>query len=152
MNSPLKDFLIQMSKTITHVPEGWTYGNLYDLVLSEGREMPHENAQFPQTGIRKQCFTNAFFMMMREPERYVYCEGYALGCVIPVHHGWVWDNYTKNIVDPTWDKGFGYFGIPFVKEYAIERLAEDGSCLDCWQSGWPTMKMYPPEYVGEIRT
>jgi hypothetical protein len=59
-----------------------------------------------------QCYYNAMVMAVNHPERWTYCEGYAvletLG--VPMEHAWCLDS-NGNVVDPTWEGAADYFGV-----------------------------------------
>jgi hypothetical protein len=74
-------------------------------------------------GEMKMCFKNASELALWNP-RYIYCEGYAMPGTIPLpmHHGWCIDTETGLVVDPTWEDGFNYFGVPFKTEFVRQEL------------------------------
>ena len=147
----IRGFIEQMVQLTENAgtPDEWFYSNLYELVLMEGYEFPLEHLHFPassRTG-NQQCFMNCFLLTMTAPQKYTYCEGFALGCVIPVHHAWIWDKDSCKIIDPTWKQGEGYYGVPIQRDYVMERMLESGKVFDCWEERWPTMRAEPREYV-----
>jgi len=104
------------------------YSGIEGLLLRHGVEF--HGAKVPEgapEGIAKECFRDAFYQVHEDPERYVYCEGYALDpkLGLPVHHGWVWDKETEKVIDITWLAGVKnrnmeacvYLGIPFTFAY-----------------------------------
>jgi hypothetical protein len=149
--SEIKSFIQQVAEmTKNHgTPDGWFYSNLYELVLMEGYNFPLERISFPMSSRQgnQQCFMNCFLQVMTKPNRYTYCEGYALGCVIPVHHAWIWDKDACKVIDPTWKESSGYYGVPIQLDYVMKRMLDSGKVFDCWEERWPTMKAEPREYV-----
>jgi len=82
-------------------------------------------------GEPRECYKNATTLAVEYPDRYIYCEGYAVceGIPIPIEHAWVVDRTRKNVVvDNTWtdNKGVAYFGVEIELEKLVERLAEQG--------------------------
>jgi hypothetical protein len=83
-------------------------------------------------GIIKECFRNAAMLAMDEPDRYIYCEGYAMS-IFPVLHAWCLTTEGQ-VVDPTWQRkhsgrsmmGVAYFGIAIKLRYLRRHLAEKG--------------------------
>lgn len=67
----------------------------------------------------RQCFANAGRLAGSDPERFRYCEGFALsrrvGFVLLVHHAWVLDLEDRvRVREITWPHGgLSYFGIEF---------------------------------------
>lgn len=94
--------------------------SLYAYVLEHGEPMaPGRLARFMgPTGF---CFRNAGRLALRHPDRFAYCEGFALsvssvnlGVHFLVQHAWVRDLKTGDLVETTWpDGGHSYYGIEF---------------------------------------
>jgi hypothetical protein len=129
-------------------PRGFRYASMFAFVLAEGMEFSTDNIAFPRTGALQQCFGNCFTMALRNPTRYVYCEGYASG-IIPVNHAWLWDKANKRIIDPTWQDGQVYFGIPFNVSYCTPAMLATGSVIDDYKRGFPLLREEadPTEYL-----
>jgi len=84
----------------------------------------------------KQCFKNAGQLSLVHTELR-YCEGYALGFVIPVHHAWLVDE-SGMVIDPTWrikprgrknvhdPADLGYFGIVYEQGRFWEIIRQRG--------------------------
>jgi hypothetical protein len=54
-----------------------------------------------------QCFWNSYQLVESDPERFTYCEGYALRATstgVAIHHAWVLDELGQ-VVDTTWARG-----------------------------------------------
>jgi hypothetical protein len=70
-------------------------------------------------GRPRECFRNAATLALRKPDIYMYVEGYAVNRWIAMHtvaHAWC-INSDNFVVDPTWDEGTEYFGVPFRHDY-----------------------------------
>lgn len=63
-------------------------------------------------GEKKLCFKNCTDLAFKYSQL-TYVEGYAYASMpIPINHAWLITN-DGQVVDPTWDVGSNYFGIPF---------------------------------------
>jgi hypothetical protein len=96
------------------------YTSEADFILKNGR--PFEAAALPR-GVRmgspRECFRNAATLALRKPKLYTYVEGYAVNRWIALHtvaHAWCVGS-DNLVVDPTWDEGTEYFGVPFQHDY-----------------------------------
>ena len=105
------------------------YTSEADFILKNGQ--PFYPAPLPR-GVRmgrpRECFRNAATFALRKPNLYTYVEGYAVNRWIAMHtvaHAWCvgTDNYA---VDPTWDEGTEYFGVPFRHDYVRRVLKSRG--------------------------
>jgi hypothetical protein len=95
--------------------------------------------------------------MSRNPDKYSYVEGYAMG-VIPVHHAWCVDK-DGNVIDTTWSAtervpgtmrakvGTWYFGVEFDLGYVCScRYRSKHDCvIDNWKLGFELLKGLVPE-------
>jgi hypothetical protein len=75
-------------------------------------------------GRPRECFRNAATLALRNPNIYIYVEGYAVNTWIAMHtmaHAWC-INSDDFAVDPTWDEGTEYFGVPFRHDYLRQAL------------------------------
>lgn len=124
-------------------------------VLKYGSEMPHKPLPkgIPK-GRPKFCFKNAFDICNDNPERYVYCEGYGYGAVIPIQHAWALDIEDGKVVDNTWaggranpSPGVFYIGVPIKMSYVRRVLLEKKTygVLDYWEQRWPLVRGAVPE-------
>jgi len=101
-------------------------------------EMPEG---FPQ-GRPHKCFSTCLVFTVEYPERFIYCEGMAVG-VIPTHHAWLVDRYTGVMFDPTWrpEAQKVYIGVAFRFEALARWANEDdsrvGNVFDDWLHGFP---------------
>lgn len=91
----------------------------------------------------KQCYENAARLTLREPKKFLYVEGIALGVIAPVPHAWCIDR-EGYVVDPTWRNvdERRYFGVPFETSYLRRRLyetVEHGALIDVFEGDerWP---------------
>lgn len=104
----------------------WKYHCIEEILLEHGQFM--EGGQAEQVGIPKQCYYNCLNMLFtpQNPEELLYCEGFALSDqanLYPVQHGWVYldeqvIDVTLNYLSPC------YFGIPFNRQWVMEKLLE----------------------------
>lgn len=125
------------------------YRSMDGFVLKNG--INFEPAPLPKgirPGVVKECYRNAANLVLGNPRRFIYCEGYALG-VIPVMHAWAID-CDCNVVDSTWVKepcslGTEYFGVAIKREYLMSmmRKTETYGVIDQWTHGWPILKDDP---------
>jgi len=92
-------------------PKEWKYAHMFDYVLQNGRQFKVRK-EFPddiERGPKKQCYTNCFGIVMTY-DNYRYCEGYAKSAYgFITEHAWLIDE-NDEVVDPTWDDGFEYYG------------------------------------------
>jgi hypothetical protein len=98
----------------------------YALLAEHGKAYT-ETVPAPKLGTTKQCYTNAFHGAM-DNDDLTYVEGLASTKTIPgfpVEHAW---NVNKQgqVVDPTWNDGSAYFGIPFKTDYVQKVAARSG--------------------------
>ncbi len=129
--------------------EGMRHSSFAGFVLEAGRafKIPEKRIDCPR-GIIKQCFANAGRLAMSDPDL-IYCEGFALGRVIPVHHAWCVD-IDGNVIEPTWrEVGGDYYGIPFDSDFLNDTVARTGhwGLIDDWASGFPLLKIDRPEFL-----
>ena len=96
------------------------YTSEADFILKNGRSF--DAAPLPR-GVRmgspRECFRNAASLALRKPKLYTYVEGYAVNRWIALHtvaHAWCVGS-DNLVVDPTWDEGTEYFGVPFRHDY-----------------------------------
>lgn len=97
-----------------------TYGNFYNPA-----PLPPEI----KPGEKRECYMNAALLAIEYPDRFMYCEGYAVSAVVPmaIGHAWVLDIENNNaVVDNTWDDGMAYFGVAITIDALLERLVEQG--------------------------
>lgn len=146
----VKEFLaseVRMLSMMQSPPHIGGYRSMGDFVLQNG--VAFEPAPCPKDvrpGELKQCFKNAADLVIHNPSRFIYCEGYAAG-VIPVHHAWVFDvcGSFGALVDNTWLRnmaGTDYFGIAINYEYLSDTLLSTErycSLIDRWSDGWPIL-------------
>ena len=112
----LKNFLEQQTQLIKKIyphPE-WKYNGFEELVLDCGREMMFSPLpEGIEPGLPKGCYYNSL-ELLREHPKLVYCEGYALPDtgILAVPHAWLINSDGK-VIDPTWEAGEAYLGVPF---------------------------------------
>ena len=72
------------------------------------------------------CYKNAYQLVASNPDKYVYCEGFAMSPgLIPLEHAWVVDRH-GHAIDPTWDKGADYFGVAFDFFWLMDFCSDTG--------------------------
>lgn len=86
----------------------------------------------------KRCYHNSLELVARGKGRYVYCEGYATH-MIPVEHAWVYDRTKGCIIDPTWNEGHDYVGVPIKRSYAYTQLKQGRVCLFDFEGRYPIL-------------
>ena len=133
--------------------------DLHSVVLAHG--VPRLCVRNRWRGVRRgplrNCFQNASRMVLENPGRWVYCEGYAvrpaLGIVVGLH-AWLLDAQNGwEVIDVTWrdTAGGAYLGIPFSRDYLARSLAESGvyGLIDCWTARppHPVLRLDPSEYL-----
>lgn len=137
----------------TMLPGKYHYKTMEQVVLECGFMFEKIDHSWPEKrGKKKQCYLNAFKMVENDPSL-IYCEGYAtsrgafLGSM-PVIHAWVITE-AGVVLDPTWDDGLLYLGIPFDREFLIQSVVayEQISLLDNPENAWPVMQLYPTQFV-----
>lgn len=122
----------------TCVDANLKYVGIEDIVLRHGVTMRRDvvGERKVKRGKPRECFGNAGHLVARYPDRYIYCEGYAIADKLPIaiHHGWVYDTETGMVIDPTWglDKEVCYVGVAFTRRFVHYCYQEFGyySLLD----------------------
>lgn len=102
-------------------PKDWTYRSHMDMAIRLGTPRIHNPHVLPDAFPvmePRQCYRNAHELVLDDPDRLYYVEGWAYGHVLPVQHAWVEDKLTGDIIDPTWadldfDDPCFYLGIRF---------------------------------------
>lgn len=107
--------------------EGYAFGSWEELVLTHGR--PFTPAPLPEDiepMTMKECYRNALTFGFDRRDL-TYCEGFALHpkFPMPVPHAWLADG-AGVVVDPTWEEGAAYFGIPMRKTSALAIVSGRG--------------------------
>jgi len=102
----------------------WKYGGIPGLLLQFGRSfrrVPPPRIRGGWNRKRKECFRNAYLNMSKDPDRFVYCEGYLSigGAEPPIEHAWIIDRASPDgAIDTTLAPGEHlYFGIPLMLSY-----------------------------------
>jgi hypothetical protein len=151
----LRDFLrchaYQMRQLQPRQQAHFRYASMYELVLAAGRPMHAQEPPHPRLrGTIKQCYRNACLAVSRHPDRFLYCEGYAVSA-IPTLHAWICDHEGR-AYELTWDApGHSYWGITFDREFLsrtwfpraqpARRTQKPGDFtvaqIDRWEEGWP---------------
>ena len=72
------------------------------LSLKFGRRWKAAELPFDvKLGRQHQCFQESRALVLAQPKRFTYVEGYAFKRLLPLHHAWCVDEH-GNVVDPTW--------------------------------------------------
>lgn len=150
--SPVKDYLertIAMLATL-NLNRCKLHGYLCfeDFVLQHGRRFTRlgKMPRSVKTGKANHCFMNAAQLSLSIPSL-IYCEGFATG-IIPVMHAWCITR-TGTIIDPTWNDGLDYFGIPIKHTYLMSSMMKYGvyGVIDLWKEGFPILRAKPDQFM-----
>ena len=94
-------------------------------------------------GRPRECFRIAATQALRKPDIYVYVERYAVNRWIAMHTvAYAWCiNSDKFVVDPTWEDGAEYFGVPFQHDYLsrVLKARRDYGLIDNPELDFPLM-------------
>ena len=121
----LRNFLEQLASFCKQKNE-----SIYGLALENGKSFNNIRSVKSLFGYPKACYCNCYEIAKQNPEKYVYCEGFAVqsDLFVPVTHAWLHDLELGYSVDPTWDisddaiaVGIGFM---FKLDYVEERLKE----------------------------
>ena len=128
-------------------PGSWLYRGIEDFVLQHGRLfVPGPWPKGVRQMAAQQCFDNAFRVARRRG--LIYVEGFGIGAFgFPFPHGWcVTDDGI--VLDPTWDDGREYFGVPFDMNFVIRtrRTIKTHSMLDNPDQGFPLLRSRSEEW------
>lgn len=104
-------------------------------------------------GPMKHCFWNAYETAKRGKGRFVYCEGMAVGYLLPVEHAWCIDRETGLVVDLTWLQGADYVGVPVRLKYVLRCLDIEQPVVMNWLEDYPIISGAVPveQWREEIR-
>jgi hypothetical protein len=122
---------------------------IHSVVLEHGvgRHCARDRWPGVRRGRPKLCYTNAARLVVSDPTRWVYCEGFAirpsLGIVVGDHAFCLDAANDYELVDPTWrdTRGAAYLGVPFAYSYLRDQLIATRMCglLDAPWSRWPVL-------------
>ena len=138
--SSLKEHLVAIRDLRAgHGPKDTKYSSIEDFVLKNGKS--YKFKKLPKKyrrGRGKECFMNATQLSQSHSEL-TYTEGYAFN-MIPTMHAWVVDK-EGNAYDPTWEKGFEYFGVEFSGQYLSKTLLKKGTygLIENMEMGFPLL-------------
>lgn len=128
VTSSIQGHLQQMAEMMAQVrpkKDGWKFSSVEELVLHYGR--PYTPAPLPEDTCRgemKMCYSNAMNLVMDTPGL-TYVEGFAFSLVMPMGHGWATRD-GRTAIDPTWEDGSDYFGIPFTRSFWSNYIQQSG--------------------------
>ncbi len=122
---------------------GRPYAGKVEFILKHGRAF--EWRPLPRgvrRGAMRHCWENAYRLAVRKPDLFTYVEGYAINTSLalgPVEHAWCIDGKGL-VVDPTWEEGADYFGVPFRAEY-LTRVGLVAGCglIENEEMGFPLL-------------
>ena len=123
------------------VPEGWKYSCIEDLVLKNGRNFTEKIPFWDDLLPKKGCFENVTKIVIKNKDL-IYVEGFAQPKgLITTLHAWCLTKDEK-VIDPTWENGEFYYGIPFNTEYVLKVILERKKygILDNWEMDFPLLK------------
>lgn len=147
----LEEYLRNMSQMRRRllVPEGFKYACFEEFVLRTGRQFSKylPRPKWVKKGIIKECFSNCFREVSVHSKKLIYCEGYAVGSVIPVHHAWL-STLDGEVIDPTWhdreisNEKTEYWGIPFDWQFVLQTALRTKyyGVLDNWHENYPLLR------------
>lgn len=100
------------------------------------------------------CWENATLIALAYPDRYIYCEGWAISSAklpIPLDHGWIMDVETGRVIDTTWRyPDSQYYGIPFKAAFRKKHTREgDPWGLLDWMRQGMILNHSPEEFLYE---
>lgn len=129
------------------------WGSTAEFLLYHGRQWPTKPGNGVEMGAPQQCFKNAAVLAMVQSDEYIYCEGYAVGFMLPVEHAWLIDK-EGFVVDPTWKDGTDYFGIAFKLSYLTKALMKqkEYGLINAWRDKWPLLRTKEHLWKHEICT
>jgi hypothetical protein len=134
-----------------------SFTSLHAVVLKHGVGRYCQRNRWPgvRRGQMKDCFRNAALLTLKDPSRWVYCEGYAvrpeLGFAVGEHAFCLDRDNDWEIVDPTWrnTKDGAYLGIPFRTDFLRNQLmtTERYGLLDSWWADYPILTEDPSKWL-----
>ena len=123
------------------VQKGWSYENMYDFLLKEGRLFKVSGYDLEASGLNapKQCFRNAALVAMDFGHRYVEGIAWKSDVCLPLHHAW--NSRNGEAFDVTWDGNVVYFGVEFPNWYVRMTLlsTSEFGMIDKWKDEWPLL-------------
>ena len=143
--------LVSFRKKGIPVPKGWRYSCIEDFVLRNGKSYIEIVPFWNELMKPQNCYGNAFEVSLAN-KGLTYVEGYARKKRgISTLHAWCITKDEK-VIDPTWNDGVEYFGVPFKKKFVKDTVLRRKlyGILDDWQSDWPLLKgLYKSEYIAK---
>jgi hypothetical protein len=135
--------MVKMRK-MHKVSDKLMYCCIEEFVLKNGKPMKADKP-FPdhlRKGVVKECFKNAAELALETG--WTYCEGYALGTIIPVIHAWVIDD-EGNVIDPTWEPNGiecrEYYGVEIPTDFLLKTILrrEKYGVIDNMEENYPLL-------------
>lgn len=96
----------------------------YQFLNKHGKAMGLKKTSISGTMPMGECFRNSYLCL--QPGQ-TYCEGYAApkGTGFPLEHAWILD-VDGRVIDPTWETGTDYFGVPFNEMFLTTVMLKTG--------------------------
>ena len=100
------------------------YRSMEDFFIHTGRIFPkRSDADLTKLkGEPNRCFNNASNLVLHNPDRYIYCEGFASVSFIPIHHAWVCNHQGEVLELTTETPAETYVGIAVRFGYLMQRM------------------------------
>ncbi|MFE1343701.1 hypothetical protein [Streptomyces sp. NPDC058757] len=147
--------LAEIVSKASRVPEGWSYQNPYQLLMTLGRRFTPVASPDDLIGMpARLCYSNsARYAQAHRDEGVVYAEGFSLthaGIDVYLPHAWV-VRPDGTVLDPTWHDapGRAYVGIP-VKDFRLWPF-EGGGLLQDFRRTLPLLRDgIPPSALADL--
>lgn len=94
--------------------------------MTDGAPLPDDVQRGPQG----QCYMNATQLVINDPDRFDYAEGFAysgeVGTGIAFMHAWAVEKKTGKVVDPTWPKpeSSKYYGVTYERKKVFRHFVK----------------------------
>jgi hypothetical protein len=128
------------------------HASFAEFLLAHGREFRIPPAR--EDGLNnKTCYANAQRLVGEHPRKLIYCEGLAVPARTgsPVDHAWCVSRQGW-VLDPTWDDGLAYFGVPIKLSFVLASQGHRTECsiIDNWEHGYPIYQLSPRRWKADL--